>query len=47
MAHMIRHAVWSVSAVGLTLRDVNVGMRLLDEQVREYRDGRGAGCTMN
>ena len=33
---MIGHAVQTLSIVGLTLRDVNVAIRLLEKQVREY-----------
>jgi hypothetical protein len=36
MSDMTKHAVRTVSSVGLTPRDANVGIRLLDEQVREY-----------
>jgi hypothetical protein len=36
MTDMTKHAVRTVSSVGLTMRDANVGICLLDEQVREY-----------
>jgi hypothetical protein len=45
MTRAIRHAVRTVSSVGLTLNDVNVGIRLLDEQVREYHNVRGGGAA--
>jgi hypothetical protein len=47
MTNMTKHAVRTVCSVGLTLRDVNFGICLLDEQVREYHDGRGANCTVS
>ncbi|KAL3817353.1 hypothetical protein ACHAXA_004479 [Cyclostephanos tholiformis] len=43
MTDAIRHAVRTISSVGLTLDDVNVAMRLLERQVREFHDGSGGG----
>ncbi len=48
MTNMIKRAVRTMSSMGLTLNDANVGMRLLDKQVREYHYGRvGAARTVN
>jgi hypothetical protein len=48
MTNMIKRAVRTVSLMGLMLNDANVGMRLLDKQVREYHYGRvGAARTVN
>ncbi len=47
MTDAIGHAVRTMSSVGLTLNNVNVGMRLLERQVREFHDMSGRPGGVN